>query len=90
MTKKIISEIPLGDTVVCDICNADFTDSDESGGFIFSGYAYCPNCAKEGWEKIKEKGEEKYIQAICPESKSFADFCRDFRGEDAKITISEL
>ena len=27
--------IPIGRTVVCDICDADYTDSAESGGFIY-------------------------------------------------------
>ena len=83
-------EIKLGKTVVCDICNKDFTDSDKEGGFIFAGYAYCPECAKAGMERIKEYNEGEYIKAICPEGTSFADFCRDFRGKDAKISITEL
>ena len=89
MSKKI-SEVELGRTVVCDICNKDFTDSKESGGFIFSGYAYCPNCAKSGMESVKMYKEEEFIKAICPKGTSFADFCRDFRGKDAKIIIKEL
>jgi len=89
MSKEIYEET-LGRTVVCDICNKDFTDSDEQGGFIFAGYAYCPECAKAGLENIEKYDEKEYVKAICPEGTSFADFCRDFRGEDAKISITEL
>lgn len=87
---KIINEIPLGKTVVCDVCNKDYTNSNKTGGFIFSGYAYCPKCAEKGLSVIEMHGEEKNIQAVCPKNKSFADFCREYRGEDAKITISEI
>ena len=90
MVEKVIFEEDLGDIVVCDICNKDFTNSNESGGFIFSGYAYCPHCATEWEEKIKEYNEEPSIQAVCPKDKSFADFCREYRGETASIKITEL
>lgn len=33
--------IPVGRNVVCDICDADWTDRPESGGFLFVSKAYC-------------------------------------------------
>lgn len=81
---------PLGDTVVCDICSADYTHRNESGGFIFSSSAYCPECAVKGMESIKRYGEERHIKATCPPDQSFADFVREYRGPDAGITIHTL
>ena len=40
-------EYPLGDDVVCDLCNAEIT------GTLYLGYrgsrAHCPACAAQGW-----------------------------------------
>ncbi len=39
--------LEMGDRVVCDYCNADFTDSDESGGIYgFGSKAICPEVYK--------------------------------------------
>ena len=82
--------IPLNDFVVCDSCNVDWTARPESGGFIFGSYAYCPECAPRMLASIQRYGEERYIKASCPLDKSFADFCRDYRGPDATIQIRNL
>ena len=81
------TEINIGSTVVCDICNKALTNSKKSGGFYFSGYAICPYCAEEKEKTIIKYGEEEYITARCPKNKSFADWVReDLRdGEDGKI-----
>lgn len=39
-------QIDIGDIVVCDICNMDYTNSKDRGGFISGGYAICPKCEK--------------------------------------------
>ena len=39
-------QVNAGDTVVCDICNRDYTFSKERGGIISEGYAFCPKCEK--------------------------------------------
>jgi uncharacterized Zn-finger protein len=39
-------EIDIEDTVLCDYCNDDYTESDMSGGIIIDGYAVCPKCEK--------------------------------------------
>lgn len=41
-----ISPEDLEETVICDICNADYTDSPEEGGILVGSYALCPKCAK--------------------------------------------
>ena len=80
--------IPIGDNVVCDFCNADYTTSEESGGFVFSGNGVCPKCAPKSMLNIKKYNEEKYIDALCPEDMSFGDFIRKYRGPNACIRIT--
>ena len=82
--------VPIGREVVCDICNKDYTESDEKGGFIFGTYAYCPKCAEDTLPRIKENGEEEYIRATCLSDQSFADFVRKYRGPNAVIHVTSL
>lgn len=79
--------IPVGRAVVCDWCDKDFTDSAETGGFIFESKATCPCCAARLETGAKKHGEERFIRARCPGGKSFADFVREYRGQDATITV---
>lgn len=37
-------QIDIGDAVVCDFCNRDYTESEEVGGLIVGSYAVCPQC----------------------------------------------
>lgn len=67
----------VGDAVICDICNKDWTNSDVSGGFLFGSYGYCPDCAEEGLKRIKGYNEEKFIEGFCPADMSHADWIRD-------------
>ena len=57
------ARIPVGDIVVCDVCNQDFTDSDATGGFLFGSYAYCPACAESSLKQIQSFNEEDHIRA---------------------------
>jgi hypothetical protein len=84
------TEIKLGSTVFCDACGKDFTDSTESGGFIFGSKAYCPECAVKTIGSIRSYGEEHLIRSRCPEGASFADFVREYRGEDATICVERF
>ena len=79
--------INIGSVVLCDWCNKEWTNNPISGGFIFSGYATCPECAESKIEGIRKYDEEEYITDRCPEDKSFADWIRDDirNGEDGKI-----
>jgi predicted amidophosphoribosyltransferase len=67
----------IGDDVVCDFCNADYSDSDECGGFIIGGWAACPQCAFEMSVRAAYYGEK--ADAVCPDGVSFADFVRQSR-----------
>ena len=82
--------VKVGDLVVCDVCDKDYTHSDAKGGFIFGSYGYCPTCAENRINEIRRYGEEHYIRAHCPPDMSFADFVRRYRGPDACITINKL
>jgi hypothetical protein len=77
---KVITIDP-GSEVVCDVCNDDWTDRTESGGFIFGSNAHCPKCAQIYEPQIISYGEQHLIQARCPKDQSFADFVREFRDE---------
>lgn len=79
---------PVGRAVVCDVCSGDWTDRPESGGFLFSSYAYCPDCAAEGLKTIRKYNEERYILARCPAGESYADFVRRLRGPKAGIRVT--
>ncbi len=88
--KNVGEKVLLGDFVVCDVCSKEYTESKETGGFIFGSYAYCPPCAVKGLPDIKKYGEEGHIRAWCPEGMSFADFVRKYRGPDSGIRVSQF
>lgn len=60
--------------VICDVCNDDYSDSKEEGGFLFGSYAYCPKCAKESIDKIIGYGEQGHIKDEARAGESFRDF----------------
>lgn len=82
-----IKVIEIGNQVNCDVCNADFTDSNDSGGFLFETFAYCPKCASERLAKIQAFGEEKYIKAYCPAGMSFREWVLKLRKGDNTIKV---
>lgn len=87
---KILSQVDIGNTVLCDLCNADYTDSNESGGFLFlSSTGVCPKCAPEFLKNIESYHEEKYIRAWCSDHLSFKDFIIKIRGGNNLITVHE-
>lgn len=76
-----VEVVDMGDTVYCDYCNKDYTNSDAKGGLLFGSYAVCPLCVPETEASAKRFGEEHFIRARCPEDKSFAQWVReDLRG----------
>jgi hypothetical protein len=58
--------IDIGDTVVCDFCNRDYTESNDKGGLIVGGYAVCPRC-----ERIDMLKDVDYVSMS---GESFKDF----------------
>jgi hypothetical protein len=79
--------VPLGDTVLCDDCDTDYTASQATGGILFQSKALGPCCAPEWEESARKYGEEHFIRGRCPEGVSFAGWVRSLRGPDAAITI---
>jgi len=53
--------IDMGNLVLCDYCNKDYTNSDAVGGLIFGSNAICPECEAEARASIKKYKEEFYI-----------------------------
>lgn len=74
--------VDVGDYVVCDYCDKDYTDSDAEGGLIFTGSAVCPACEPKTRNTIRKYKEERFIRATCPKGQSFADFVRAYRRAD--------
>jgi hypothetical protein len=82
-----IEEFDVGMTVLCDMCNKDFTDSEAVGGFLFQSKGICPECAPRIRDSLVHYGETEYIQAECPKGMSFREFCLLARAGDNKIRI---
>lgn len=78
--------LDIGDTVVCDLCNADYTNSDESGGALIGSYAACPECAADVIRRSEECGALDY--SVCPKEMSFKEWVMRIRGGDNTIRIS--
>ena len=68
--------------VLCDLCNADYSTSDESGGFVLSSYGVCPKCEDQVFADCAELEEYDAIVAVCREGESHRDFIVRYRGAD--------
>ena len=77
-TRMDIFSIDIGDTVLCDVCNADYSESDEQGGVLLGSSAICPGCTKK-W---------KVEDAVCPEGMSFREWVLKLRNGNNTISIS--
>lgn len=82
----------LGDSVICDLCGQDYTNSKAKGGITFGSKAICPTCTPEMLKNATKYNEESYIKHRCPEDKTFADWVReDLReGKPGHMTITTL
>jgi len=69
-----VFKIDPGDTVLCDLCNRNYTNSEEIGGFLFQSKAVCPKCAKEFMKTVKKYHEERFIRSVVRENETFRDF----------------
>lgn len=77
----------IGERVVCDCCNADYSNRSESGGILFGSHAICPACTPSLLKDIEAYGEQDGIKARCPEGMSFRDWVLQLRGGDNTIKI---
>jgi hypothetical protein len=74
--------IDIGTTVLCDICNDDYTNSDALGGILVGSYAVCPQCAPE----FTDSDDEPVIH--CPAGMRFRDWVLRIRGGRNTIEIT--
>ena len=70
--------LDIGDRVVCDGCNEEYTNSEEKGGILLNRTAYCPACAPRVIAGAKKYGEEMYLAYPDP-GLSFRDFVHKMR-----------
>lgn len=82
-------KIPVGRDVICDICDLDWTDRPESGGFLFESKAVCPDCAPGFMASVIKYNEQRFIHGECPKGQSYADWVRELRGPDAFIRVTK-
>lgn len=83
-------QVDIGDLVVCDSCNDDYTCSLKCGGLIFGSKAYCPTCTPRLLNDVEKYGEQRYIRAHCRQLQTFADFVREYRGGNNSIKATIL
>jgi uncharacterized radical SAM superfamily Fe-S cluster-containing enzyme len=84
---KKIFEQDVSDVFLCDLCNEDYSQSEEQGGFLFMSKAVCPKCAERMEATIKKHKEERYIRDKCKEGETFKDFIKRHRSVNPKIIM---
>lgn len=82
------TEYNLGDIVLCDLCNADYSTSDAIGGFVFSAKAVCPECAPRMWDSLIQYDEVHLVETQPAKGETFAEMVRRYRGGPATMTIT--
>jgi hypothetical protein len=84
----ICETFDIGDTVVCDLCNRDYTDDSSIGGFLFGSKGVCPMCAPVFEQSVKKYGEEAFIKARAMDGEPFKDFIIRIRDGNNAVTIT--
>lgn len=69
----------IGNIVLCDLCNKDYTFSNDIGGFIFGSNGVCPSCAPKMLKSVIKYDEEHAIRSHCPHDMSHKQFIYDYR-----------
>lgn len=87
MKLNLKESFDFGNQVVCDICDADFTGSDEVGGILFGGKACCPQCAPRIEALAIKYNEQEHIKARCPEGMAFYEWALSLRGGNNEVKI---
>lgn len=80
LKEEIIAD--LGDEVICDLCNGDYTGSNECGGVLMGGYAICPRCVRE---KNIDLNSLEDTDMVCPDDVYFWRFVLWTRNGDNTI-----
>lgn len=77
-----ILEMDIGNRVVCDLCNTDFSSRDDTGGLLLQSKAVCPLCSVEVKKSCLKYGEMEFIKAYCPKEMSFRDWILSYRSDN--------
>lgn len=65
----------IGRTVLCDLCNEDYTDKLDTGGCLVDSYACCPECTKK--MQTDANAEDPFmLNDVCPNGVPFAIWVR--------------
>ena len=75
-----IFSIDIGETVLCDLCNDEYSESDEQGGVLLGSSVACPTCVKK-FNITEHDGE-------CPKGLSFKEWVLKLRNGNNKISVS--
>ena len=88
----MVQEITLPERmVICDLCNANHTDTDDVGGVLLGGKAVCPACAAKYADAIAiDEAEHPEMVRHAGESEKFGDFVRAIRGPGNGIRITSF
>jgi hypothetical protein len=78
----------IGNSVVCEFCGQDYTNSDEKGGFIFESKGVCPRCAPSFMSKVIGYNEQSFIRGSALPGEQFRDFILRSRGGNNTVTIT--
>ena len=89
---EIITEqiIDIGDVVLCDDCNEEYTESEAQGGILFGSRAICPSCTPKWEENAVKFDEEEYITDRALPGETFHSFIMRIRGGDNTIKIQSF
>ncbi len=90
MEFKLEKSFDIGNQVMCDICDEDFTGSDAIGGILFDGKACCPGCALKIEASAKRYGEQDHIKARCPNDMTFREWALSLRGGNNTVMIYSM
>lgn len=78
----------IGNSVVCDCCNKDYTNSTAEGGFIFESKGVCPECSKDFMSNAIKYGEQHFIRDEAVLGETFRDFIIRSRGGNNTVKIT--
>ena len=90
LSDMIGEPVDIGNIVVCDFCDEDFTERDDQGGILFGSYATCPACAPKTEADAIKFGETWRIKARAKPGQSFRDFVLELRGGNNTVHFRKL
>jgi len=82
--------VDIGDIVVCDWCDKDFTGSKDPGGVLFQSKAICPWCTPKLERELAAYDELHFIRARAEKGEPFHAFIMRMRGGINIVSITAL